>query len=89
MMGAEWTKARHGSPVWHMKDVKTPVLILHGEKDEIVPITQGIAFHRGCLYYDIPCEMVVYPREPHYVMEREHRLDMLRRIRRFLAEHMK
>jgi len=89
VMGAEWTKARHGSPVWHMRDVKTPVLILHGEKDEIVPVTQGIAFHRGCLHYEIPCEMVVYPREPHHVMEREHRLDMLRRIRRFLAEHMK
>ena len=84
-------EARHGSPVWHMKSVKTPVLILHGEEDPQVPLTQAIAFHRGCLRHGIPCEMVTYPREGHMIpdpSERLHMLDILKRMRRFYDLHM-
>ena len=66
------------------EDMMTPVLILHGENDERVPVTQAIAFRRGAQWHGWPCEMVVYPREPHDVGERVHILDMLRRVRRFL-----
>lgn len=44
---------------------KPPVLILHSERDERVPVSQALAFHRACLHHDIPCQMVIYPREPH------------------------
>ena len=93
--GAPWNmemnslKTRHSSPVWHMKDIKTPILILHSEKDERVPVSQAFAFHRGCLHHKYHCEMVLYPREPHEVAERLHRIDMLERIRRFYDWHLK
>ncbi|MCJ1309509.1 hypothetical protein MMC25_003169 [Agyrium rufum] len=93
--GAPWylpadeLKTRHGSPIWHMKNVKTPMLILHGEADARVPVSQAIAFHRGCLHYgNNICELVTYPREPHFVSERGHRLDMLKRLRRFVDTHL-
>lgn len=78
------TEARHGSTVWHMENVKTPILILHGETDEMIPLTQAVASHRGCLHYGVPCEFVTYPREPHIISERKHLVDMLKRIRRSL-----
>jgi dipeptidyl aminopeptidase/acylaminoacyl peptidase len=81
--GSNSTQDRRGSPLWHMKDAKTPILILHGEADVRVPVSQAVAFHRGCLHHRIPCEMVIYPREPHFMQERLHLLDMLKRIRRF------
>ena len=74
-----------------MKDIKTPILILHGEEDARVPVTQAIAFHRGCLHRGIPCEMVTYPREGHMIPgppERQHFIDMLKRIRRFYDLHL-
>lgn len=83
------TKARHGSAIWHMENVKTPILILHGEDDEIVPLSQAVAFHRGCLHYGVPCEFVTYPRELHVMRERKHLVDMLKRIRRFFDMHLK
>ena len=92
--GAPWrlkvdeTKTRHGSAIWHMEKVTTPVLILHGEKDERVPLTQAIAFYRGCEEHKVPCEMIIYPREPHVVEERMHRIDMLNRIKDFIETHM-
>jgi len=93
--GAPWevesssTVGRQGSAIWYMKNVKTPILILHGEKDVRVPLTQAVAFHRGCLHHDVPCEMVVYPREPHGVNERNHCIDILKRVRRFYDLHLR
>jgi dipeptidyl aminopeptidase/acylaminoacyl peptidase len=83
------TRARHGSAIWHMEDVKTPILILHGEEDELVPISQAIAFHRGCMHHRVPCQMAIYPREKHIIEERQHLLDMLKRIRGFYDLHLK
>lgn len=87
--GAPWDsdkddiRPRHGSAIWDMKNVRTPILILHGEDDVRVPLTQAIAFHRGCLHHGIPCEFVTYPREGHEQEERLHLLDQLKRVRRF------
>lgn len=83
------TRSRHGGAIWRMENVKTPILILHGEKDERVPLTQAVAFHRGCLHYGVPCEFVTYPREGHVIGERAHVVDMLKRIRRFVDSHLK
>jgi len=83
------TKSRHGSAIWSLKNVKTPILILHGENDGQVPLNQAVAFHRGCLHYGVPCEFVTYPRERHSIKERAHVLDMLKRIRRFVDLHLK
>lgn len=83
------TKARHASAIWHMDKVKTPILILHGEDDEVVPLSQAVAFHRGCLHHRVPCEFVIYPREGHRMVERKHLVDMLKRIRRFFDTHLK
>ena len=90
---ASFTKPRHGSAVWHMEDVKTPVLILHGEDDPRVPVNQAKVFYRGCVKFDVPCEMALYPRESHMGSdrppERAHFLDMLGRVRRFCDECLK
>ena len=93
--GAPWavskpgdTATRHASPIWHMKNIDTPILMLHGEADETIPLSQAVAFHRGCIYHEVDCQLVIYPREPHLIAERWHRIDMLKRIEEFLALHM-
>lgn len=92
-VGGDDTTARRGSAVYEMKEAAEekripPVLILHGEKDARVPITQAWAFHRGCLKYKLPCEMVTYPREPHLFAERKHLVDMFQRVKRFVDMHL-
>ncbi len=69
------------SPISFAFDVATPTLILHGEKDERVPVSQAIGFHRALRYFGAPTELVIYPREPHGIRERAHQLDVLRRVR--------
>ncbi len=69
------------SPISFARDVKTPVLILHGENDERVPLSQAVGFHRALRETEVPTELVVYPREPHGIRERAHQIDLLERVR--------
>ena len=85
-MAAGDTGTRHGSAIWHMQNIKTPVLIFHGEEDVRVPISQARGFHRGLMYHGVDVEMVAYPREGHGIEERAHRVDMLKRLRRFVEK---
>ena len=85
------TKNRENSAIWHMQDIRTPILILHGEEDAVVPVSQARAFHQGCLHRNIQCELVIYPREGHGMFppfERAHYLDMLERMKRFFDKHL-
>ncbi len=55
---------RH-SPVFHAGEVTTPTLILHGENDRRVPLSQGEEFHNALTRNGVPTELVVYPRTYH------------------------
>lgn len=86
------TNGRKGSPIYHMQDINTPFLILHGEKDQRVPVEQAIGFHRGLRARGKECEMVIYPREGHGVpmpFERPHYIHMLKKMGEFLEKHLK
>ncbi|KAF9029988.1 alpha/beta-hydrolase [Hymenopellis radicata] len=72
--------ARKDSPVHKVKGVTTAVLILHGEKDERVPLAQGLGLYRGLKKNDGNVEMVIYPREPHGFVERRHAEDVMNRV---------
>jgi dipeptidyl aminopeptidase/acylaminoacyl peptidase len=83
---------RHRSPLWGIKHVAQrkgrgkggpSILILHPEEDRTIPVSQALAFHRGCMLHGIQCELVIYPREDHIIVGRNHRRDMLIRILEF------
>jgi dipeptidyl aminopeptidase/acylaminoacyl peptidase len=57
------------SPVLHMEGVNTPTLILHGERDERVPISQGYELYNALKRQGGTVRMVVYPRTPHIPQE--------------------
>src|SRR6266404_3882328 len=61
------------SPVLQVKKVKTPTLMLWGELDPLIPPAQAREFFRGLRHYDIPSELIIYPREGHGLRERLHR----------------
>jgi dipeptidyl aminopeptidase/acylaminoacyl peptidase len=77
------------SPLTHLKNAKTPTLILHPEKDLIDPIGQAQQLHRGLKHLGVTCECVVYPREGHGPQEKQHVLDIDRRVLRWFETHMK
>lgn len=79
--GVDARGAAERSPIRFARNVKTPVLILHGQRDERVPLPQAIGFHRALRDLEVPVELVTYPREPHGIGELAHQRDVLRRVR--------
>jgi dipeptidyl aminopeptidase/acylaminoacyl peptidase len=67
------------SPLFFSKNVKTPVLFVHGEQDPCCPVGQSYEMARALRRLGVRTECAVYPREPHGFIEREHRKDMIER----------
>ena len=73
------------SPISYASKIRTPVLILHGQDDTNVPIGQAIYFQRALSQFGVEHEFVVYPREGHPILERNHQIDLLQRTRAWFA----
>jgi dipeptidyl aminopeptidase/acylaminoacyl peptidase len=67
------------APINYVNKATTPTLLIHGESDIIVPVTQSYEFFRALKDRGVPVEFVVYPREGHAIKERLHQLDRLKR----------
>jgi dipeptidyl aminopeptidase/acylaminoacyl peptidase len=48
---------------------KTPTLVLHGEKDYRVPITQGLAYYNTLRQKGVPTRLVYFPDENHWILK--------------------
>jgi dipeptidyl aminopeptidase/acylaminoacyl peptidase len=75
------------SPVTYVAKARTPTLFLHGEKDERVPLPQGLMMHRALRDAGVETEMVVYPREGHGFEEPRHVVDRARRVAEWFRAH--
>jgi dipeptidyl aminopeptidase/acylaminoacyl peptidase len=62
------------SPIKYISQAKTPTLLLVGDKDPRVPMPQSIEMYRGLKANGVPTELVIFPREPHGLVELRHRL---------------
>jgi dipeptidyl aminopeptidase/acylaminoacyl peptidase len=76
------------SPITHVKNAKTPTLLLQGEDDTTDPIGQSQQFYRGLKRYGVETDLVLYPREPHGLREEKHLLDRLDRVVAWYDKHL-
>jgi len=53
------------SPLRFVENVKTPVLLQHGEADIRVPFSQGLMFYNALKRRNIPVRLLALPRQPH------------------------
>jgi dipeptidyl aminopeptidase/acylaminoacyl peptidase len=77
------------SPIRYVDRVTTPVLILHGEADQRVPLSQGQMFYRALKFNGTPVEMVTYPRGPHWFHEQAAGRDVQQRVLDWLDTHLR
>jgi dipeptidyl aminopeptidase/acylaminoacyl peptidase len=76
------------SPLSYVKSVKTPTLVLHGEADVRVPVSQGYEFYNALKRLGVTTKMVTYPRAPHSVQEPKFILDIGQRHLDWLAKYL-
>lgn len=57
------------SPQRYSKNMKTPTLILHGEKDFRVPIAHGLEYYNTLRQKGVPTRLVYFPDENHWILK--------------------
>jgi len=66
------TKYDNYSPIRIEHDVKTPILLMHGENDRYVPIGQSLEFYRLLRDRNKDVYLIIFPREGHIILEKNH-----------------
>ena len=80
---------RSRSPLNYAEQLSaTPILLMHGDSDPVVPIAQSRAFVERCLSAGVDVDFVVYEGEGHGFRKPENQLDEYRRMQDFLARHV-
>ena len=62
------------SPMAHTHDIVTPTLVIHGELDYRVVMTQGLALYGTLKAKGVPSRLVYYPDEGHWIESRDNAL---------------
>jgi dipeptidyl aminopeptidase/acylaminoacyl peptidase len=76
------------SPVYHAKNVKTPLMLLHNDKDGAVDWNQGIEYFNTLRRLDKPVVMLQYKGENHGLAKPANRKDYSGRMREFFDHHL-
>ena len=63
------------SPINFVKNVKTPTLILVGDRDGEVPAPQSFEWWHALKTFHVPVQFVVYPDEGHAIAQPAHYRD--------------
>ena len=84
-----WESYQRNSPVYHVRNVKTPLLMLHNDKDGAVDFTQGIEYYNALRRLKKPVVMITYKGENHGLAKMENRKDYSVRMMEFFDYYLK
>ncbi len=84
-----WDAYLRNSPIYHVKKVQTPILMLHNDKDGAVDFTQGVEFYNALRRLKKPVVMIQYKGENHGIAKLENRKDYAVRMMEFFDHFLK
>jgi dipeptidyl aminopeptidase/acylaminoacyl peptidase len=84
-----WDAFARNSPIYHIKKVQTPLLLLHNDKDGAVDFTQGIEYYNGLRRLNKPVVMITYKGENHGIAKLPNRKDYAVRMMEYFDYMLK
>jgi len=76
------------SPIFHVRDITTPFLILHGTADNAVDWHQGLEFYGAARRWGKRVILLSYPGEPHHLARKENQKDFQIRMKQFFDHYL-
>jgi dipeptidyl aminopeptidase/acylaminoacyl peptidase len=65
------------SPIRFVKNVKTPTLVIAGERDAECPVSQSYEFWHALKTLGVPTQLIIYPGEGHLFIEPKNQADRM------------
>ncbi|MBB5808591.1 dipeptidyl aminopeptidase/acylaminoacyl peptidase [Saccharothrix ecbatanensis] len=81
-------QVRANSPHLRVADIKTPMLVIHGDKDYRVPIGEGQRLYFDLVRHGVPAKFLYFPSENHWILTPGNAKVWYETIFAFLAEHV-
>lgn len=63
------SRYRENSPHRHVADIETPMLVIHGEQDYRVPISEALSLWTDLRRHGVPAEFLYFPDENHWIIK--------------------
>ena len=76
------------SPVLHADQIKIPILLVHGDHDATVRLSQSEAMAKALKQHGVPNELVVIKDGEHSLLRPQMRLTLYRKLEAFLAANL-
>ncbi len=77
------------APIKHIKQWKTPALIIHGELDYRCPISEGLNLFEALQYHRVPSELLVFPDENHWILKPRNIVAWYETVLSFIGRHLR
>jgi dipeptidyl aminopeptidase/acylaminoacyl peptidase len=76
------------SPHMHVKNFKTPMLVIQGELDFRCPVSEGVSLFTALQVMKVPSKLLYFPDEGHWVLKPANSQVWYRTIQDFIKEHI-
>ena len=76
------------APIRYVKNWKTPVLIIHGERDYRCPINEGLNLFEALQYHGVDSELLVFPDENHWILKPRNAVAWYEAVLEFTGRHL-
>jgi dipeptidyl aminopeptidase/acylaminoacyl peptidase len=77
------------SPITFIKKVQTPTLIVSGDRDAEVPVTQSYEYWNALRLLGVKTQFVVYPDEGHDFYKRADQVDLMTRVVNWFGDYLR
>lgn len=77
------------SPLAHINNAQTPMMIIHGDADTRVPLSQSEEMYNALKLKKVHTQLIVYKRQPHGLLEREAQIDYMKRTLEWFMDYVK
>jgi dipeptidyl aminopeptidase/acylaminoacyl peptidase len=81
-------RVQRWNPAAHAAGFATPTLVIHGERDFRVPVTQGLALYGLLQSKGVPARLVHYPDEHHWILSPANSLHWYGEVLGWLDRHL-
>ena len=76
------------SPITYVQNVRTPALLMVGERDENTPLVQCLEFFRGLQRHGVESKLAVYTGAGHFPRDTRQQIDVQQRFVGWFLKHL-
>jgi len=76
------------SPSAHVAEIRTPMLVIHGERDQRVPISEALRLWTDLQRHGVPSKFLYYPDENHWILKPQNARLWYGTVLAFLDQHV-